>query len=248
MTLLLGLPSKGRIFDDTSKWLEGIGLDLNRAVDSRVYRANLDGIAGIEVRLASAGEIASSLDAGTIHAGVTGLDIIHERAGGISAFVLPLKGLGFSRARVVVAVPDAWLDVENMSDLVDVAVKHFERARSRLRVATKFRELTRRFFAQKGIRDYRIVASQGATEGAPAAGVAEFVVDITETGATLAANQLRVLDDGLILDSQAVLAGSLAATWTAQTVETFRQFMRLTGMDEERANMFAVAAAGTIKL
>ena len=106
------------------------------------------------------------------------------------------RELGFSRARVVVAVPEAWIDVETIEDLRDAAARYHERTRARFRVATKFRHLTRRFFAAHGLIDYRIVPSQGATEGAPSAGAAELIVDITETGSTLAANQLRILDEG----------------------------------------------------
>lgn len=242
MSLLLGLPSKGRIHDETVRWLGGLGLVLKRTGDGRGYRASLDGLQGVEVRLLSAGEIAAHLQAGGIHAGVTGLDLLHERAGGLGPFVRPLKGLGFARARVIVAVPEGWVDVETMADLVDVAARHLEGTGARLRVATKFRELARRFFAQMGMRDYRIVASLGATEGAPASGVADLIVDLTETGATLAANHLKILDDGLILESQAVLAGSLVAPWAAESVSTFRTLMGLAGMPADRAEAFASAA------
>lgn len=85
--------------------------------------------------------------------------------------------------------------------------------RRRLRVATKYAQLTRSFFAQARISDYRIVPSAGATEGAPAAGTAEVIVDITTTGATLKDNGLKILDDGVILKSQAQLAASLTADW-----------------------------------
>jgi ATP phosphoribosyltransferase len=92
----------------------------------------------------------------------------------------------------------------------------------RMRVATKFVNLTRTFFQSHGITDYRIVESAGATEGAPAAGSAELIVDITTTGATLAANGLRVLDDGVILRSQANLVASRDADWSPQARETAR--------------------------
>jgi ATP phosphoribosyltransferase len=242
VTLVVGLPSKGRIHDETVKWLATLGLVFKRTGDGRGYRGTLEGLPGTEVRLLSASEIASHLEAGAVHAGVTGLDLLHERAGGLGPLVRPLKGLGFAKARVIVAVPDGWVDVETMADLVDVAARHFEKSRARLRVATKFRELARRFFAEVGMRDYRIVASLGATEGAPAAGVADFIVDLTETGATLAANHLKILDDGLILESQAVLAGSLAPSWPPEAVETFRTLMRLAGTAEDRAEAFAKAA------
>ena len=114
--------------------------------------------------------------------------------------------LGFGPADVVVAVPECWLDVATMFDLDEVAAAFYERHGRRLRVATKYLGLTRRFFAEKGVTGYRIAESLGATEGAPAAGSAEIIVDITTTGSTLRANQLKVLDDGVILKSEAVLA------------------------------------------
>jgi ATP phosphoribosyltransferase len=117
--------------------------------------------------------------------------------------------LGFGNADVVVAVPDIWLDVASMADLDDVAADFRQRHGRRLRIATKYCRLTQQFFSQKhGIQVYRIVESLGATEGAPAAGLADVVVDITTTGSTLRANQLKVLADGVILRSQACLVAS----------------------------------------
>ena len=113
-----------------------------------------------------------------------------------------LAPLGFGRADVVVAVPDCWIDVVRMADLEDVAAQFARVHGRRLRVATKYLNLTRRFFASAGVAGYRIVESVGATEGTPAAGTAELIVDITTTGTTLAANHLKVLEDGLILCSR----------------------------------------------
>ena len=124
-----------------------------------------------------------------------------------------LAPLGFGRADVVVAAPQAWIDVRTMADLEDVAAAYRARRGERMRVATKYVNLTRRYFAEHGVGDYRIVESLGATEGAPAAGAAELIVDITTTGATLAANALKPLEDGPILRSQAMLVASLAAPW-----------------------------------
>ncbi len=115
---------------------------------------------------------------------------------------------------MVVAVPQAWIDVRSMSDLDEVASDMRVRHGKRLRIATKYVNLTRRFFAEHGVADYRIVESLGATEGAPASGSAEIIVDITTTGATLAANALKILDDGVILRSEANLVASLAASWS----------------------------------
>jgi len=124
--------------------------------------------------------------------------------------------LGFGFADVVVAVSRAWIDVSTMADLDDVCAAYAQTHRRRLRVATKYAQFTRSFFAQQRISDYRIVPSAGATEGAPAAGAAEVIVDITTTGATLRDNGLKVLDDGVILKSQAQLAASLSADWTGE--------------------------------
>jgi ATP phosphoribosyltransferase len=122
-----------------------------------------------------------------------------------------LKKLGFGYADVVVAAPQAWIDVATMDDVDDVAHAYLARTGGRLRVATKYANLTRAFFAAKGVGDYRIVASDGATEGAPAQGLAELIVDITTTGATLVANGLKILDDGVILRSEANLAARRGA-------------------------------------
>jgi ATP phosphoribosyltransferase len=122
-------------------------------------------------------------------------------------------------------VPACWLDVALMVDLDDVAEQFYRSHGRRLRVATKYANLTRRFFAEKGVTGYRIVGSAGATEGAPAAGTAELIVDITTTGSTLAANHLRILDDGLILDSCAVLAVSRRSEALAELSSSLRDFV-----------------------
>jgi ATP phosphoribosyltransferase len=127
-----------------------------------------------------------------------------------------IKPLGFGFADVVVAASQAWIDVSTMADLDDVCAAYAQTHKRRLRVATKYAQLTRSFFAQQRISDYRIVPSAGATEGAPAAGTAEVIVDITTTGATLRDNGLKILDDGVILKSQAQLAASLSADWTGE--------------------------------
>ncbi|HEY2179436.1 MAG TPA: ATP phosphoribosyltransferase, partial [Caulobacteraceae bacterium] len=160
--------------------------------------------------------------AGEVHLGVTGEDLLGE---GALAGSLLLMALGFGRADLVVAAPRSWIDVETMADVDDLAHDILARSGRRLRVATKYPAQTRTFFAQCGVADYRIVESSGATEGAPAAGLAELIVDITTTGATLAANGLKVLTDGLILKSQARLAAGLAAPWSDETLALARRLL-----------------------
>jgi ATP phosphoribosyltransferase len=217
--LVLALPSKGRLYEQVSHYLSDAGVAPKQVAGARDYRAQLVGQPGIDVKLMSSAEIAIALGSGDVHLGITGEDLIREEVPDADSAVVLLQPLGFGFADVVVAVPRAWIDVASMADLDDVATAFHARHHRRLRVATKYLNLTRGFFAAHGIADYRIVESLGATEGAPAAGVAEAIVDITTTGATLAANALKVLDDGVILKSQAQLAASLKADWGKGTRE-----------------------------
>lgn len=212
--LTIALPSKGRLQEQALAFLGDAGLNVAQARGTRDYVATLSGIPDVAVALLSAAEIAGELRAGRVHLGISGEDLLREHAQDAGDRTLVIEKLGFGRADVIVAVPRAWIDVSTMADLDDVAAAFHARHHRRLRVATKYLNLTRAFFAGHGIADYRIVESLGATEGAPAAGTAEAIVDITTTGATLAANELKVLDDGVILRSEAVLAASLRAAWS----------------------------------
>ncbi|HEY1415442.1 MAG TPA: ATP phosphoribosyltransferase [Caulobacteraceae bacterium] len=219
--VILAVPSKGRLKEQTETWLADSGARLDMSNGARGYQAALAGFDGVEVRLASAADIAASLSVAEIHLGVTGEDLLGETAAG----ALPLLALGFGRADLVVAAPRSWIDVETMADVDDVAHDILARTGRRLRVATKYAQQTRAFFAAHGVADYRIVESGGATEGAPAAGAAELVVDITTTGATLAANGLKPLVDGLILKSQAHLAAAPGASWDGPALAVARRLL-----------------------
>lgn len=223
--LIIAVPSKGRLKEQVEAWLADCGLELAVTGGARGYLAALKGLSGAQVRLLSAADIAEALSAGEVHLGVTGEDLLRE-GGEVDGRVLLLRALGFGRADLVVATPRSWLDVDCMADLEEVAHDYLARTGRRMRVATKYLAQTRAFFARHGVADYRITESGGATEGAPAAGSAEVVVDITTTGATLAANGLKVLADGLILKSQAQLAASLGAAWTADQFAAAEQLLR----------------------
>jgi len=214
--LTLAIPSKGRLKDDCNAYFADAGAVLKQTAGARGYRGTLSGFPDIEVMLLSAGEIAAALLAGDVHLGITGEDLLREAAPELDGRIHLVRPLGFGFANVVVAVPQYWIDVATMADLDDVCAAFAHRHRRRLRIATKYVQLTRSHFAGAGISDYRIVESTGATEGAPAAGTAEAIVDITTTGATLAANGLKTLEDGTILESQAQLAASLTADWTGE--------------------------------
>lgn len=206
MTITVGLPSKGRMKDDALAAFENAGFAISQIGSSRSYRGRVDGMEDIEVAFLSASEIARELGRGGIDFGITGEDLVREGLADCDRRVEICARLGFGRADVVVAVPDVWLDVETMADLGDVAADFRSRHGRRLSVATKYWRLTQQFFsATNGIQLYRIVESLGATEGAPASGSADIIVDITSTGSTLRANHLKVLADGVILRSEACL-------------------------------------------
>lgn len=224
-TLLVGVPSKGRLQENTHAFFGRAGMSLVQPRGGRDYRGTIPELPGVEVAYLSASEITSHLAQGTIHLGVTGEDLVREMIPDADKRVLLIDGLGFGQANVVVAVPQAWIDVRAMHDLDDVATAFHAKHGRRMRVATKYVNLTRTFFARHGIGDYRIVESLGATEGAPATGAAELIVDITTTGATLAANGLKVLDDGIMLRSQANLVASLAADWDTKVRATARALL-----------------------
>jgi ATP phosphoribosyltransferase len=214
--LILAVPSKGRLMENAHAFFARAGLSLVQGRGGRDYRGAIPELPDVEVAYLSAADIAASLAQGTVHIGVTGEDLVRETIPDADNRVVMLEGLRFGYANVVVAVPQAWIDVRNMEDLDDVATAFHAKRGQRMRVATKYVNMTRAFFAGHGIADYRIVESMGATEGAPAAGTAELIVDITTTGATLAANGLKVLDDGVMLRSQANLVASVNADWSVK--------------------------------
>jgi ATP phosphoribosyltransferase len=212
--LILAIPSKGRLMEQVTDVFARSGLVVRKVGHARGYRGEIEGLPEIEVAFTSSSEIAAALKAGSIHLGITGEDLIRESMSDADTRVTFLKKLGFGFADVVVAVPACWIDVATVADL-EAASMPFRRAHGRWpRVATKYMNLTRHFFAAKGFNDYRIVESLGATEGTPAAGTAELIVDITTTGETLRANGLKILGDGVILKSEANLVASNVAPWS----------------------------------
>ncbi|WP_116131460.1 ATP phosphoribosyltransferase [Tropicimonas sp. IMCC34043] len=213
--LKLGVPSKGRLMEKTFDWFGARGLDIRRTGSEREYSGAVGGIEGVDLVLLSAGEIPRELEAGRIHLGVTGTDLVRERIAGWDDTVKEVAAMGFGQADLVIAVPKCWIDVDTLEDL-DAAAAAFRKVHGhRLRVATKYHRLVREFLRGAGVADYQLVDSQGATEGTVKNLTAEAVADITSTGETLRANHLKVLSDGMIHRSQATLFRSLRAPWGA---------------------------------
>ncbi len=234
--LVLAVPAKGRLQENAEAFFARSGLNLIKPRGARDYRGAIAGLDGVEVAYLSASEITTQLAAGSVHFGVTGEDLVREMIPDADSKVVLIEGLGFGFATVVVAVPQAWIDVRTMADIDDVGTSFRHAHGRKMRVATKYINLTREYFSAHGIVDYRIVESAGATEGAPAAGTAELIVDITTTGATLAANGLKIIEDGVILRSQANLVAARGAQWGNSERETARVILdRVAAQQRARA-------------
>jgi len=245
---VLAVPAKGRLQENAEAFFMRAGLPLIKPRGARDYRGTVTGLDDVEVAYLSAPEITSQLAAGAVHLGVTGEDLVREMIPEADRHVVLIEGLGFGFANVVVAVPQAWIDVRTMADVDDVATAFRHHHDRKMRVATKYINLTRDFFSSHGVIDYRIVESSGATEGAPAAGTAEMIVDITTSGATLAANGLKVVEDGTILRSQANLVAARNAAWGKNELDLARLILdRVAAQARARAfrEVRARFAAGT---
>ena len=211
MSIKLGIPSKGRLMEKTFDWFAARGIGLRRTGSDREYAGAVDGIDGVDLVLLSAGEIPREMAAGRIHLGVTGTDLVHEKIARRDAVIKALCPMGFGHADLILAVPTVWVDVDTLDDLDAAAAAFRARHGFRLRIATKYHRLVREYLRDNGVADYQIIDSQGATEGTVKNETAEAIADITSTGDTLRANHLKILDDGLILKSEATLFQSLTA-------------------------------------
>ncbi|WP_092898902.1 ATP phosphoribosyltransferase [Rhodobacter sp. 24-YEA-8] len=220
MMLKIGVPSKGRLMEKTFDWFGARGLAMAKTGNEREYSGRIDGIDGVELVMLSAGEIPRELAAGRIHLGVTGSDLVRDKLAAWHAQVADWQPLGFGHADLVIAVPQAWVDVDTLDDL-DAAASAFRAQHGfRLRIATKYHRLVRDFLTANGVADYALVDSQGATEGTVKNLTAEAIADITSSGETLRANHLKILPEGLIHQSQATLFLARNADWAPDQTAT----------------------------
>jgi len=225
--LKLGVPSKGRLMEQTFDWFGARGITLRQSGAEREYAGSVEGIDGVELILLSAGEIPRELASGRIHLGVTGSDLVREKLADWQGQVTELAPLGFGHADLIIAVPQAWVDVDSLDDL-DAACAQFRTTHGfRLRIATKYHRLVREFLTHAGVADYQLLDSQGATEGTVKNLTAEAVADITSSGETLRANHLKILPDALIHASQATLFIAHAADWGGARRETLTTLQNL---------------------
>ena len=199
----IGLPSKGRLKDETLAFFKSKNLEVINSFGERNYFFNIKNNNKLDGIFLHAREIIERVNDGTLDIGISGLDILKELPDVYSKNVKIFKKLNFGFADLVVAVPKDWLDVQNMADLEEVSFEFREKYGRRMRVATKYPNLTESFFLSKGVSQFRVVPSLGATESYPFTGSSELITDITSTGSTLKANNLRIINDGIILKSSA---------------------------------------------
>jgi ATP phosphoribosyltransferase len=203
--ITIGLPSKGRLKDNAANFLNERGLKVLQSEKERNYFATIENKSNIKVIYLHAKEIIQRLGDGTLDVGISGLDLLNESEKNLQDKINVKLKLDFGGANLVVAVPDDWIDVQTIADLEEVAFDIRFKRNTRLRIATKYPNLTNDFLISKGVTQYKLVSSLGATETYPFIGSSEIITDITSTGKTLNDNNLRVLKDGLILKSQACL-------------------------------------------
>jgi ATP phosphoribosyltransferase len=204
-SITIGLPSKGRLKDNAVDFFDKKGLKVLQSDKERNYFASIDNKPNIKIIYLHAKEIIQRLGDGTLDIGISGLDLLKESEKNLQDKIKINQKLNFGGANLVVAVPDDWIDVQTIADLEEVAFDIRSKRNTRLRVATKYPNLTNNFLISKGVTQYKLVSSLGATETYPFIGSSEIITDITSTGKTLEDNNLRVLKDGLILKSNACL-------------------------------------------
>ncbi|HEY2159081.1 MAG TPA: ATP phosphoribosyltransferase [Isosphaeraceae bacterium] len=201
----LALPSKGHLYDGIVEILRTAGYKVRRASD-RQYEATIAGHPRFHVVFMRPTDIVAQVQEGRCHLGVTGFDVFAERAAEADRAKVVCQDLGYGGCRLVVAVPESWIDLTHALDLVELAVE-FKDAGKTLRVSTKYPNLTQEYFRRKGIHHYQVIDSDGALELHPSLGVADIIVDLTSSGTTLKDNRLREIEGGTVLDSASCLIG-----------------------------------------
>ena len=201
----IGIPSKGRLRKDVLNIFSKNKLKLLSERGERDLFGYIKGYKNISITYLHAREIIERLGDGSLDFGFSGYDLLKESEVNIQKRIIVKKKYNFGHAKLVVAIPDEWIDVQTIADLEEIAFEFKDNKKSRLRVATKYPNLTRDFLFSKGVTQFKLVKSLGATEVYPFTGSSEIITDITSTGETLKANNLRVLKDGEILKSQACL-------------------------------------------
>lgn len=225
MTLRFAIPSKGPMYDGSVAFLESCGLRVLRT-NPRRYTASIRALPEAEVLLHRPADIVEKVASAEIELGISGLDLVEEMRGDRDDLVVIYDDLGFSRAELVIAVPETWIDVGSWLDLADLAMELQSQGRP-LRIATKYPSLTRRFCYAQGINYFRLIDSQGATEAAPGLGYADIITDITETGTTIRDNQLKIIGGPILRSQSCLIANRRSLLHSAATRAAAKMMLEL---------------------
>ena len=204
----IGIPSKGRLRKDILEIFKKNKLNLTSERGERDLLGSIKEIKNIKILYLHAREIVERLGDGSLDLGFSGYDLLKESEINTKNKINVVKKYDFGKATLVVAIPDSWIDVQTVADLEEIAFEFKDKKKKRLRVATKYPNLTREFLFSKGVTQFKLVSSMGATEAYPFTGSSEIITDITSSGETLRANNLRILKDGEILKSEACMMSS----------------------------------------
>jgi ATP phosphoribosyltransferase len=217
--IILALPSKGAIAEPTESFLRDCGLKITR-LNPRQYTASIGLLPNVEVLYQRVTDIVYKVADGTAQLGITGYDVVQEHPD--NNLIVIHDKLGYGHCELVIAVPEAWVDVENIADLAEVALDFRENKGRNLRVATKYTHLTRQFFHQHQIHHFTLVQAEGSIEAAPTIGYADIIVDLTQTGTTLRENHLKQIEGGTAIEAQACLIGNCHALRQPHVLEAVR--------------------------
>jgi ATP phosphoribosyltransferase len=215
----LALPSKGAIAEPTLNFLRDCGLRVDKP-NPRQYTGTIPAIPDVDVLFQRVTDVVYKVSDGTAQLGVTGFDVVREHPR--EDLIVIHDGLRYGYCKLIVAVPEAWVDVENMLDLTDVAMDFREMEGRNLRVATTYTHLAREYLHSVGIHHFTLVQAEGAIEAAPTIGYADIIIDLAQTGTTLRENNLKPLEDGVIVDSQAVLVANRKALQRPEVLNAAR--------------------------
>src|SRR5260221_9636124 len=223
----LALRSKGAIAEPTLDFLRSCDLKVVQT-NPRQYTATVPALPHLDVLFQRVTDIVYKVAEGTVDMGITGLDVVQEIAGGTDDVMILHENLRYGACQLVVAVPEAWIDVDTMADVVDISLDFREHRRRNMRVATKFTNLARQFLHQHGVHHFTLVEAEGAIEAAPTLGYADIIIDLSATGTTLRENHLKPVNDGVILDSNACLIANISRLRAVpQALDTARTMLEV---------------------
>ncbi len=238
----IALPSKGAIAEPTQDFLKSCDLRVVQT-NPRKYTATIPNLPHVDVLFQRVTDIVYKVADGTIDMGITGLDVVHEIAGSFDEVIVLHENLRYGGCQLVIAVPEAWIDVDTMADIVDISLDFREHRRRNLRVATKFTNLTRQFLHEHGVHHFTLVEAEGALEAAPMLGYADIISDLSATGTTLRENHLKPLSDGVLLESNACLIGNARRLRDCESVrDTARTLLEVIDAALNGRNYYQVTA------